>query len=171
MAISERISCPPQVWITMNDSSIRRRRGIYATLAILLIVVECLIARYVQDSFVRPYVGDILVVMVLYCLVRCILPTGLPWLPLGIFMFGAMVEWVQYQNILENLGLDRYRVLRIALGTVGDPKDVLCYGIGCLCIFVGSMIYHLREKRQIQKQVGEYDEEVDSSLEGVEREA
>lgn len=155
----------------MNVSSIRRRRGIYAVLTVLLIVVECLIARYVQDSFVRPYVGDMLVVMVLYCLVRCILPTGLPWLPLGIFAFGAMVELVQYLNVLEYLGLDHYRVLRIALGTVGDLKDILCYAIGCLCIYVGCLLYRFYEKRYTQKQIGEYNEEVDHSLEGVEREA
>jgi len=33
----------------------------------MLLLIEILIALFVHDEFIRPYVGDALVVIVLYC--------------------------------------------------------------------------------------------------------
>ena len=50
-------------------------------LALLLFIVEVMIALFVHDNFVRPYVGDYLVVMLIYCAVRTFLNAS----PLNLF--------------------------------------------------------------------------------------
>ena len=42
----------------------------FLVIAFILFVIEVLIALYVRDSIIRPYVGDFLVVIMLYCFVR-----------------------------------------------------------------------------------------------------
>ncbi|WP_092559518.1 hypothetical protein [Anaeromicropila populeti] len=48
----------------------RRSREKYLIAFMGLLGIEVLIARYVHDTVIRPYIGDVLVVIVLYCLVR-----------------------------------------------------------------------------------------------------
>ena len=45
-------------------------RKTYFILSILLFIIEVLIALFAHDEFIRPYVGDLLVVVLLYCLVK-----------------------------------------------------------------------------------------------------
>ncbi|WP_243134546.1 DUF2809 domain-containing protein [Enterocloster asparagiformis] len=47
------------------------------TLAFLaLFALEAFIALRVRDRFVRPYLGDVMVVWVVYCFVRAVRPRG-----------------------------------------------------------------------------------------------
>ena len=63
------------------------RRGRYWLAFGLLLLVEVLIAQYVHDRFVRPYLGDVLVILQLYCLGRGI---GIRsrWLAFGVTLLG-----------------------------------------------------------------------------------
>lgn len=45
----------------------------YLILTIFLFVIEVLIALFVHDNFIRPYVGDVLVVILIYCFVKSFL--------------------------------------------------------------------------------------------------
>ena len=104
---------------------------LYLAATVLLFLTELLIALYVHDNFIRPYVGDVLVVVLLYTFVRIFVPEGLKWLPLYIFLFAAGVEVLQYFRIAEVLGLSDNRVLSVVVGSVFDVKDIVCYGVGC----------------------------------------
>ena len=103
----------------------------YLAVTVLLFVVELLIALFVHDNFIRPYVGDVLVVVLLYTFVRIFIPQGVRLLPLYIFLFAAGVEVLQYFRIVEVLGLSDHRVLSVVIGSVFDVKDIVCYGVGC----------------------------------------
>ena len=59
-----------------------KRRICYAAATVLLVITEVLIALYVHDDFVRPYVGDVLVVIAVYCAVRIFIPVKCKLLPL-----------------------------------------------------------------------------------------
>ena len=48
----------------------KKLRLLYGAAFLVLMAVETLIALYVHDRVVRPYVGDMLVVLVVYCFVR-----------------------------------------------------------------------------------------------------
>ncbi len=68
----------------------------YACGFITCLIIEILIALFVHDNFVRPYIGDVLVVVVIYFLLRMIIDGKCKWLPIIIFVFAAGVEVSQY---------------------------------------------------------------------------
>lgn len=100
----------------------------------VLLFVEVMIASYVRDSFVRPYVGDILVVILIYYFIRIFIPDKTRLLPLYIFIFATGVEILQYFNIVEILGLENNTFFSLLIGSVFDIKDIGCYGVGCLIL-------------------------------------
>lgn len=108
----------------------------YLCAAVVIILAEVFIARYVHDDFVRPYLGDVLVVIAVYTLVRTAHPEGWPFLPAGVFVFAVIVEVLQYFRITEVLGVSDNRVLRILIGGTFDFKDILCYAAGCVILAV-----------------------------------
>ncbi len=97
---------------------------------LFLLGIEIYIALFVHDRFIRPYLGDILVVGTLYAFVRTLVPTGLPWLPAGITLFSLLVEVGQAFHLVDRLGLGDVPFFRILLGSVFDWADLLCYLAG-----------------------------------------
>lgn len=117
----------------------------YGTAFVLLTAIEVFIALYVHDHFIRPYIGDILVVIVVYCFVRIFIPRNLQLLPLYVFIFAVCVESLQYFNLVSVLNLSGNRFARIILGSVFDLKDIGCYAVGCLLLSLWE--YKLRKNR------------------------
>lgn len=107
---------------------------------LVLLGVEVIIALFVHDRFIRPYIGDVLVVAVLYCLVRAVWRNAPCLLPLWVFLFAAVVELFQLFHLAELLHLAQYRVLRIMLGSTFDVADLLCYGLGCALLFLWQFV-------------------------------
>ena len=107
-----------------------RKRLLNLALFLTMLVTEVLIALFIHDSFIRPYVGDVLVVAVVYLFLRIFIPEKYPWLPAAVFVFAAAVEFSQYLGLTDRLGITN-PILRIALGSVYDTTDIVCYGIGC----------------------------------------
>ncbi len=103
----------------------------YLVSFILLLSIEVCIALFIHDQFVRPYIGDVLVVVVIYCFIRIILPKAIKGLPLYIFLFATLVEVLQYFRLVEQLGLQNNTFLRILIGSTFDIKDIICYAVGC----------------------------------------
>jgi hypothetical protein len=113
----------------------RKVRIAYAVLFLLLLIAEVLIALFVHDSFIRPYLGDVLVT-VLICAFCCIfVPKGIRLLPLYVFLFAAAVEVSQYFGLVRALGLGDIPFFAILMGTTFSVYDLICYGVGCLAFF------------------------------------
>lgn len=114
-----------------------KKRILYAVATLFLLLIEVMIALYVHDDFIRPYVGDVLVVIVIYTFIRIIVPEKCKLMPLFIFAFATGVELLQLANIVEILGVADNSFLKTLIGSVFDIKDIVCYAIGCviLCIF------------------------------------
>jgi len=104
----------------------------YALAAVLLFAVEVLIALFVRDAFVRPYLGDVLAVILVFAGIRAVIAAG-PWTAAAIALsIAVVIEFGQLIGILDILGLARHQWLRIVLGTGFDVKDLLAYGAGAL---------------------------------------
>lgn len=112
----------------------------YGIAFIILLFIEVLIALFVHDEFIRPYVGDALVVIVLYCAVRIIIPKKCKLLPLYIFIFAAGVECLQYFQLVQLLGLENNKFMSVLIGSVFDVKDIICYAVGCLIISLYEIV-------------------------------
>lgn len=122
----------------MSDK--KKMKIVYAVLTVLFLMVEVIIALYIHDDFIRPYVGDGLVVMVIYFFIRIWIPEKVRLLPLYVFLFASFVEVMQYFRLVELLGLGESRFFRILLGSTFDFKDIICYGAGCLILGIWEWI-------------------------------
>lgn len=106
----------------------------------VIFYIELLIALYVRDNFVRPYIGDVLVVVLVYSFVRMFLPTGTPRMPFYIFLFACFVEVMQYFQLVETLGITN-RVARVVLGSTFDWADIVCYAVGYAFIILFERLF------------------------------
>ena len=127
-----------------------KKRVVYAAGACILLAAEILIALFVRDSFVRPYGGDILVTVLLCCLLRAFFLFWIPYLPLGVFLFAAAVEFAQALGI-ASLIPHSWTAVRIIVGSSFSVGDLVCYAVGCV-LFWGAERLILRSKTEkIQK--------------------
>lgn len=113
----------------------KNKRLFYGIIFAVLVIVEIVIGVFVHDAFIRPYFGDVLVVIALYALIRIIIPEKYSFLPLAVFVFSVIVEILQGFHLADVLGV-KNAVLRAIIGTSFDWKDILCYAIGCAVIFI-----------------------------------
>jgi hypothetical protein len=131
-----------EVSIDMNMNKDKKRLAYLITFLVLLIM-EVLIALFVHDNFVRPYIGDVLVVAVVYCFARIFVPEGVSLMPLYVFIFAAFVEGLQYFKLVKVLGMQNNTFARIVIGSTFDVKDIVCYGVGCMFIYLlYGKLYH-----------------------------
>lgn len=130
--------------MTLNQKQNIKKRILFWIMFLLLVGVEVLIALFVHDKFVRPYIGDVIVVAVLYCFVRGFIPTGVKLLPLYLFMFSTAIEIAQYFNYVTLLGLNHSKFFRVLLGTSFSFTDILCYTAGSAICFAAD--YIIRKK-------------------------
>lgn len=125
----------------------KQKRLAYLLAFALLLVVEVCIALFVHDAFVRPYVGDVLVTVLLCCLCRVIRPRFAPALP--VFLLAAAVEGLQWLGLTEIMGLQE-TILGIIMGSTFDWKDILCYGLGCLLFTGVELLWSNHTKHHIK---------------------
>ena len=109
----------------------RARTG-YALAAVVLFAVEASIALFVHDRIVRPYVGDALVVALVYTALRTATPLSVTAAVATAFGIACAVEIGQFFHLVDLLGLGGSGVARAMLGTHFDPPDFPAYAAGSL---------------------------------------
>jgi len=112
----------------------KKTRIIYAIAAFILLGMEVAIALFVHDDFVRPYIGDVLVVVLIHCAVRVVFPGRPKLLPVYVFAFACLVELTQHMRLLELLGLGHIVWLNVIVGGTFDWRDIACYAVGCAVV-------------------------------------
>ena len=111
----------------------KRSRKYYGIWCLVLLLVEISIAVYIDDDFIRPFIGDVLVVVLGY--------SFLSWLHLLVnspkwrmtllqrvslmLLFAYGIELLQFMQITQKVGLPQYEWIQIVLGTTYDWKDLL----------------------------------------------
>lgn len=122
----------------------KKSRITYLIIFLILFLTELLIALFVNDSFVRPYIGDVLVVMLICAFLRIFIPQKIKLLPIFATVFAVAIEALQYFDFVNLLGLADNRVLSIALGRTFDIKDIICYIVGGAIFFAAERIINNR---------------------------
>ena len=102
----------------------------YFVLALALFVLEVLIAVFAHDQFIRPFVGDVLVVILIYCSIKSILSARVIPTAIFVLLFAYTLEVLQYFNIVEVLRLQHSRIARIVIGTTFEWTDLIAYTLG-----------------------------------------
>ena len=123
------------------------RRLIFGILSLLLLGIEVLIGLYAH-GWVRSYLGDVLVVILIYTIVRTIVPYKIrKWyvLPTIILVFSFIVEFLQLWGFCDRLGITN-QFLRIIIGTGFSWIDIASYCIGIIPCYVSEYLLQRSKK-------------------------
>lgn len=101
-------------------------------LFISILLIEILIAKYLNDAFIRPFGGDVLVVILIYSFFRIFLKTNNKRLALSVLIFSFIIELLQATHYVNWLGLQNNKFWTVVLGTYFSVYDLLAYFLGYL---------------------------------------
>jgi len=123
-----------------------RKRLFYLIATLVILAIEIFIGLFVHDRFVRPFIGDVLVVILIYTFIRIFVPEKVRLLPLYVFIISVIVEMLQYFKIVEILGLQDNRLMSTIIGTSFDIRDILCYFVGCAFCGIWEYLRYRKNK-------------------------
>lgn len=109
------------------------KRALFLTTFIILFVTEVIIG-ICASGWVRNYLGDVFIVILLYALTRLIIlekPTKWYVIPSIVLVFAFVVEFLQLWGFCDRFGITN-RLLRIIIGTGFSSTDLLCYAVGII---------------------------------------
>ena len=107
----------------------------YFIIFILFLVTEIAIALFHFHRFVRGFVGDVLVIPLVYTFLRVITKLSFKTALLATLIIALVVEIIQAFPVLEMLSIDS-EVLKTIAGTTFDWKDLVAYACGGALIFI-----------------------------------
>ena len=99
-----------------------------------LFIILALIALYVRDQFIRPFVGDALVVVWMYLFFKSFLDVNDYKLATAVLLFAWIIEVAQYFELVKVLGLQDITAAHIIIGSTFDYLDLVAYFTGWLLI-------------------------------------
>ena len=108
----------------------------YLAVSTTLFLTEYYIAEYVHDEIVRPYIGDLLVAILIYCLVKSVVNTPVVKTAICVLFYCYAVEVSQYFHLIVHLGLQNSKAAHMLLGSYFTWIDMLCYTIGIGIVLV-----------------------------------
>jgi hypothetical protein len=116
---------------------------------LLLTAVEVVIGVFEFNHFIRSYIGDVIIVWVLYCLFRSFVPKKFSSyaVAMGILAFSFVVEFLQKAHIADVLGVEN-RLLRIIIGTSYATEDLWSYAAGTAVTLLEIFIFQKLSSRR-----------------------
>lgn len=108
-------------------------RTIYLSIVVAVFIAEVLIATtFAHIPFLRSYISDYLVVILLYHFLKLFYDFRPPVLATFVFVVACVVEVSQYFHLADALGVPRGSLLAILLGNSFSWLDIAMYLLGCL---------------------------------------
>ncbi len=105
--------------------------------SLVCLTVLFIIALYVRDSFIRPTLGDVLVVVWLYYSLASLINMPVKQLAFVAVFIAYLVEIGQYFQITTWLNITPGSSLHVILGATFDWLDLVAYSIGgLLCVWI-----------------------------------
>jgi hypothetical protein len=119
----------------------------YFLLTLALFTIEVLIALYVRDNFIRPYLGDFLVVILIYCAVKSVINVAPVKVAIAVLLFSYMIETLQYFHLVDRLGLTHNTFAKTVMGYGFEWWDMLAYTLGIAFVLVVENLLAAKVKR------------------------
>ncbi len=102
---------------------------------IILFVIECAIAYFHFNPFIRGFFGDVLVILLLYSFLKIFIKNNVLKTAVSVLAFACFVELLQFFKLAEKINIQSEILLTI-LGSVFDFWDLLAYFVGFLFILL-----------------------------------
>jgi len=123
----------------------------YGILTLALIGIEIFIGACLHDPVIRPYGGDLLVVILLYCAVRTFWDLPVVPLALSVLAFSYVEETLQYFHLADRLGFTKPSLARTLIGTYFTWVDMLSYTLGIAAVLVLEGLARRQRTKQLQR--------------------
>lgn len=123
------------------------KRRIFGVTSVLLLIIEIIIGIYAK-GWIRGYLGDVLVVILIYTIIRTITPDKpAKWyiLPTAVLVFAYVVEFLQLWGFCDRFEITN-RLLRIIIGMGFSIVDLICYAVGVIPCYISEYLIHMNKK-------------------------
>lgn len=110
----------------------------YLLFASALLLLEVLIALCLHDKIIRPYGGDVLAPVLLYCLVRGSVAVSTTRAAGLVLLVSYLIECLQYFHLLTWLGWQPSRLAAVLLGNHFEWADLLAYTLGVALVLLAE---------------------------------
>jgi hypothetical protein len=114
----------------------------YFILTLFLLIIEFIIGADIHDAVIRPYGGDFLVVILIYCLIKSFVNAGAFKTACRVLLFSYIIEVSQYFHLVKLLGLQHSKIANILLGTSFSFTDLLAYTLGIVLVIIVENVKH-----------------------------
>jgi Protein of unknown function (DUF2809) len=94
--------------------------------------VEIAIGTFFHDRFVRYFLGDVFIVVLICYFVRSWCAIKVWIVALGTLIFSWFVELAQYFNLIDMLGWRGSQLAHLTIGSTFDWLDLLAYTLGSI---------------------------------------
>ena len=108
----------------------------YFKVFLVLLIIEIGIATFISSGFIRHYLGDYLVVIMMYCFFMSFFnlkPIVSAWI---VLILATLVEIGQFFNLLNLLNLAENKLAYIILGNVFSYGDLVAYLLGIITVMI-----------------------------------
>jgi len=116
----------------------------YFYCALELLGAELYIGLCVHDALVRPYGGNFLVVMLLYCLFCAFSPVSRRYAASAVLLLAYATEVTQYYHLIQQLSWERHLWARLLLGTHFAWLGLLAYTTGIAVVVTAEQVFQAR---------------------------
>ncbi len=114
-----------------------KRRSVYLLLTLCCFVLCIVIVKlFSNDLFIRGVIGDFIVVIFIYCFVKCISDVKSFLLAISTLALSYLTEFLQYLHLVSYLGLEQSELAKIIIGATFDFTDLVAYTAGVICVYL-----------------------------------
>ena len=120
------------------------KRAIYFLIFLFLLGLEIAIATYLKTGFIRAYLGDLLVVILLYCLLMSILKPSVKTGLLLTLAIAFAIELLQLINLTRFFPQEYKQLATLVLGSHFSWLDLLMYVLGIVVAGITELVLQKR---------------------------
>jgi hypothetical protein len=106
-----------------------------------LFITEIAIAYFHFNPFIRGFLGDVLVMLLLYSFLKIFIKNNVFNIAISVLGFAFLVELLQFLKLSEILKI-KSKIILTVLGSVFDVWDLVAYFIGFLLILLIEKLLH-----------------------------
>ncbi len=114
----------------------------------ILFTVEIAIAYFHFNPFIRGFLGDVLVILLLYSFLKIFIRNNIFKTAIFVLAFAYFVELLQFFKLAEKFNIQS-EILLTLIGSVFDFYDLVAYSIGFLLILLIEKIFIQNEGLKI----------------------
>lgn len=108
----------------------------YLIITIIIFFLELLILKiFYANPFIRGFMGDFLVVVFIYTFFKIFRNFTPKLLSFSVLIFAFSIEFLQYFELINLLGLEKNKIAILILGSNFDLFDLLAYFLGVSVIY------------------------------------